>query len=45
MVTRTRRVLAVLLGIAMLVALVVQIVRDNHDLQMKKAETFQSTTK
>ena len=41
LVTRTNRVFAVLLGIALLITVVVQILRDNRNLELKRIGNFQ----
>lgn len=45
LVTRTHRVLAVIMGLAVLATLVVQIVRDGRQIKMKGTNNYQSTTK
>lgn len=43
--TRTRRVLAVLMGIALLVAVVFQILNDERANELKKTINIQTTSK
>jgi heme A synthase len=45
LVTRTHRVLAVVMGLAVLVTLVVQILKDGRELEIRKLKSNQSIIK